>query len=66
MKLCDDDLQRLAVVVHASQQDLEEDLSEIKTSRIGTAALDFELHEMCTLLKIIHKEIDRRNKNALS
>lgn len=60
MKLCDDDLHRLAIVVHASQQDLEEDLVEIKNSRIGTAALQFELHEMIELLKILHKEIDKR------
>jgi len=60
MKLCDDDLHRLAIVVHASQQDLEEDLAEIKNSRIGTAALQFELHEMTELLKILHKEIDKR------
>ena len=60
MKLCDDDLHRLAIVVHASQQDLEEDLAEIKNSRIGTSALQFELHEMIELLKILHKEIDKR------
>ncbi len=57
MKFSEDDLERLAVVLYAAQQDLEEDLSEIKNTRIGTVAIEVELDHITGLLQRLQKQI---------
>jgi len=63
MKFSDDDLERLAVVLYAAQQDLEEDLAEIKNTRIGTVAIEVELDHIVGLLQRLQKQIMHKRDN---
>ncbi len=63
MKFSEDDLERLAVVLYAAQQDLEEDLAEIKNTRIGTVAIEVELDHIVGLLQRLQKQIMHKRDN---